>query len=98
MLLIHDFYLVIRPSTASSTTLRRSRSFSSNNVDSVQRYSYYRQQWAMQRAPGEKTHQSLRWAIRDQLLQKDVPAKVKKLRACKHRFDLNSCRGEPLHE
>jgi hypothetical protein len=68
--------LVIRPSTASTASLRRSRSFSNNNIDSVQLYSYYRQQWASQRAPGEKTHQSLRWAIRDQLLQKDIPVKV----------------------
>ena len=69
-------YLVIRPSTASTGSLRRSRSFSNNQPDSVQLYSYYRQQWASQRAPGEKTHQRLRWSIRDQLLQKDVPAKV----------------------
>lgn len=66
----------IRPSTASTGSLRRSRSFSSNN-DAVQRYSYYRQLWNNQRAPGEKTHQRLRWAVRDQLLQKDVPVKRK---------------------
>ncbi|UJR28435.1 hypothetical protein I4U23_009675 [Adineta vaga] len=67
----------IRPSTASTASLRRSRSFSNNRIDTVHLHSYYQQQWAMQRAPGEKSHQSLRWAIRDQLLQKDVPAKRK---------------------
>lgn len=73
--LLHFQFLVIRPSTASSTgSVRRSRSFS--NSDSVQLYSYYRQQWANQRPPGERNHQRLRWAIRDQLLQKDVPVKV----------------------
>ena len=73
--LFYPEYLVIRPSTASTTgSVRRSRSFS--NSDSVQLYSYYRQQWTNQRAPGEKNHQRLRWAVRDQLLQKDIPAKV----------------------
>ncbi|CAF3012857.1 unnamed protein product [Rotaria sp. Silwood2] len=74
---IHPVKSFIRPSTATTASLRRSRSFSNNNIDSVQLYSYYRQQWASQRAPGEKSHQSLRWAIRDQLLQKDVPVKRK---------------------
>ncbi|CAF0808499.1 unnamed protein product [Adineta steineri] len=69
----------IRPSTASTASLRRSRSFSNNRIDTVQLHSYYRQQWASQRAPGEKSHQSLRWAIRDQLLQKDVPIKKKSM-------------------
>ncbi|CAF1467797.1 unnamed protein product [Adineta ricciae] len=67
----------IRPSTASTASLRRSRSFSNNRIDTVQLHAYYQQQWAAQRAPGEKSHQGLRWAIRDQLLQKDVPAKRK---------------------
>ncbi|CAF3201307.1 unnamed protein product [Rotaria socialis] len=76
---IHPVKSFIRPSTASTASLRRSRSFSSSHVDSVQLYSYYRQQWASQRAPGEKSHQSLRWAVRDQLLQKDVPVKRKSM-------------------
>jgi hypothetical protein len=73
---VHLTRLVIRPSTASTASLRRSRSFSTDHVDSVQLYSYYQQQWATQRAPGEKSHQSLRWSVRDRLLQKDVPVKV----------------------
>ncbi|CAF0784410.1 unnamed protein product [Rotaria sordida] len=75
----HPVKSFIRPSTAATGSLRRSRSFSSNHIDSVQLYSYYRQQWASQRAPGEKSHQTLRWAIRDQLLQKDVPVKRKSI-------------------
>ncbi|CAF1515064.1 unnamed protein product, partial [Didymodactylos carnosus] len=74
---VHAIKSFIRPSSSASS-LRRANSSSNNNIDSVQLYSYYKRQWQSQRAPGEKSHQSLRWSVRDQLLQRhDVPVKRK---------------------
>ncbi|CAF0872777.1 unnamed protein product [Didymodactylos carnosus] len=74
---VHAVKSFIRPSSSASS-IRRSNSSFNNNSDSVQLYSYYKNQWQSQRAPGEKSHQSLRWSVRDQLLRRhDVPIKRK---------------------
>ena len=39
--------------------------------DPVSRYQQYRQSWTAQRAPGEKSHKSLRWHVREHMLYHD---------------------------
>jgi hypothetical protein len=43
----------------------------------MQRYQDYNKLWKKQKVPGEKSHNDLRWSIREQMLVKDVIVKVK---------------------
>jgi len=41
-------------------------------TDPVSRYQSYQQEWAKSKVPEEKKHKELRWAVREQMLYKDV--------------------------
>jgi len=42
----------------------------------MQKFHQYKKMWNKQKVPGEKTHNDLRWSIREQMLEKHVFVKV----------------------
>lgn len=41
-------------------------------TDPVNRFQQYQQEWSKSKVPEEKKHKNLRWAVREQMLYKDV--------------------------
>ena len=72
----HLYLAVIRPMSCEPHMKNIKKS------DPVQRYQKYRQSWDMCRAPGERSHNQLRWDIREQMLHHDQV--VTKVRNCLH--------------
>ena len=66
-------YKVIR--TQSSLSGRSDASRTSLKCNPVQRFQEYSKLWKKQKMPGEKSHNELRWSIREQMLAKDVIVK-----------------------
>lgn len=72
----------VRPFSASSFSsssstrqlpsfIRRDPSPPRRRHDPVNRYHQYKEVWTAQRAPGEKQHKDLRWAVREQMQRRD---------------------------
>jgi hydrolethalus syndrome protein 1 len=55
-----------------STDSSRAGFYKSNPVN---KFHEYKKLWDKQKMPGEKNHNDLRWAIREQMLSKDVIVK-----------------------
>eukprot|EP00112_Aurelia_sp_Birch-Aquarium-sp1_P012869 Seg2712.2 transcript_id=Seg2712.2/GoldUCD/mRNA.D3Y31 product="Hydrolethalus syndrome protein 1" protein_id=Seg2712.2/GoldUCD/D3Y31 len=56
----------IRPSTSRSTQGR------SKTFDPVSRYHQFKEEWKLQGVPGESRHDTLRWSVREQMLNCQV--------------------------
>jgi hydrolethalus syndrome protein 1 len=65
--------LVIRPVSVQSTKFEDPSRIRKSNP--VNRFHEYSKIWSKQKAPGEKNHNSLRWSIREQMLEKHVIVK-----------------------
>ena len=64
-------------SSRSTKTIDTSRVSSKTNP--MQKFHQYKKMWNKQKVPGEKTHNDLRWSIREQMLEKHVFVKVKRI-------------------
>ena len=45
-------------------------------TDPVNRFLQYQQEWSKSKVPEEKKHKNLRWAVREQMLYKDIVYEV----------------------
>jgi len=62
---------IVRPMTGLPSFIRPQPEPRRRRHDPVNRYHQYNEAWSAQRAPGEKQHKQLRWAVREQMQRRE---------------------------